>query len=119
MPDPADEVIRDKPCCAFEAISEVFSFAFEAVLEAASVAFEVVEACRRAVRRGRKWMCRSTARDAAADMIAMPAAAERDERKRKEIGLRNLMRLAVVTQVSGSHPECEVKKKAMPSQVLF
>lgn len=89
MPDPADEVTRDRPSCAFEVTPEVFSFAFEAVFEAASVAFEVVEACRRAVRRDRSWVCRSTARDAAADMIAMPAAAEIDEPKGKELGLRD------------------------------
>lgn len=89
MPDPADEVTRDRPSCALEATSDVFSFAFEPVLEAASVAFEVVEACRRAVRRVRSWVCRSTARDAAADMIAMPTAAEIDEIKGKELELRD------------------------------
>lgn len=84
IPEPADDVTRDRPSCAFEATSEVFSFAAEAVFEAASVAFEVVEACRRAVRRDRSWACRSTARDAAADMIAKPAAAERYKRKEKD-----------------------------------
>lgn len=103
IPEPADEVTRDRPCCAFEATSEVFSFACEAVFETASVAFDVVEACRRAVRRDRSWVWRSTARDAAADMIAVSAAAERYKKKKKGRGLRDPMRLAVVTQISGKH----------------
>lgn len=74
-PEPADEVTRDRPSCALEVTAEVISLALEAVFEAASVAFEVVEACRRAVRRDRRWVWRSRARDAAADMTAMSAAA--------------------------------------------
>ena len=47
--DPADDVTLERPCVAFEVVSDADSLTFAAVFDAASVALEVVDACLRVV----------------------------------------------------------------------
>jgi hypothetical protein len=62
--DPADDVTRDRPSCALDAVAAVFSFA-------ALATSDVEDALRKGARRRSNCCCRITARERQRDIVAL------------------------------------------------